>query len=113
MIWTRVALAAAIFLAATNVTARTACQSAYCAYRQEVERQTEANYKRHRDTIDPLRLRGRQHGYDLDHIIPVKQCWLRKMTADECAAPTNLRILDARKNRSEGCRATGCAARRD
>lgn len=82
--------------------------SEYRAYARAVRAETERNYRRHRDTIDPRRQRGRAGSKDLDHVIAVKVCWLRRMTVDECAAPANLRVIDASENRALGCKQQGC-----
>ena len=80
--------------------------SAYREYRREVDRMSNANYRQHRSSLDPGHMRGRRGHMDLDHVTPVKQCFDRGMSAAQCANPGNLRMLDAHRNRSEGCR--GC-----
>lgn len=76
----------------------------YKAYRQEVDRETAATFLANREQIDPLRTRGRRRGIDLDHIKPVKQCWLEGLAPKDCASLSNLRLMDARLNRAESCR---------
>ncbi|MBN9528226.1 MAG: hypothetical protein J0H82_18605 [Alphaproteobacteria bacterium] len=85
-----------------------ASSAEYRAYARAVRAETERNYRRHRDVIDPRRQRGRAGSKDLDHVIAVKVCWLRRMTVDECAAPANLRVIDASENRALGCKQQGC-----
>lgn len=97
----------AIVIAASPATAWSK-DPAYAAYRRAVDRETAKTYRENRAWIDPMGLRGKARGHDLDHITPVKQCWLGGETVKSCAAPTNLRMLDASKNRSEGCRAKNC-----
>jgi hypothetical protein len=81
----------------------------YAAYRHEVRRLTERTYRRHRAAIDPGRMRGRRAGVDLDHYpTSIRQCYIRHVPAATCASQDNLRMLDSRRNRAEGCRAVGC-----
>lgn len=81
-----------------------AADTDYRAYRHQVDRETAKTWREHRWIIDPMNQRGRAGGLDLDHIKPVKQCWVEKLPAKECGSLDNLRMLDARRNRSEGCR---------
>ncbi|MBN9525737.1 MAG: hypothetical protein J0H82_06030 [Alphaproteobacteria bacterium] len=81
---------------------------AYAAYRAEVRKHTEKSYTANKALIDPSGERGKASGKDLDHIKPVKQCFLTGQSASSCGAASNLRVIDAGKNRSEGCRAAGC-----
>ncbi len=80
--------------------------SDYRDYRKEVDRVTSHNFRKNRASIDPGHTRGKRGGNDLDHRTPVKQCFDRGMSAAQCADPSNLRMLEAHQNRSEGCR--GC-----
>ena len=101
----RIALAAALIgLAAPAAAEPPAEYPTYRAYRAAVDRATELTFRRHGRDIDPMRQRGRAGGLDLDHIVPVKQCWLEGWTPERCGAWDNLRMLEARRNRSEGCR---------
>ena len=80
--------------------------SPYKQYRREVDRLSNENYRRNRRQIDPGHMRGKRGHMDLDHRTPVKQCFDRGIPASQCADSSNLRMLDAHQNRSEGCR--GC-----
>lgn len=84
-------------------------ESPYKKYRREVDRLSNQTYRDHQSSIDPGRRRGKRGRMDLDHILPVKKCYERGMSAEQCASRANLRMLDASRNRSEGCR--GCRRR--
>lgn len=75
------------------------------AYRAEVDRETAITWEKHRIELDPMETRGRRFQIDLDHIKPVRQCWLEELPPKECAALGNLRLMSAWLNRLEGCRA--------
>lgn len=95
----------AIILAAALLVASPAlADDAYRAYRHEVNKVTEIEYRAYREQIDPQHLRGKPHGYDLDHIQPVKVCYIKEIPAEVCGAHWNLRVIPAHDNRSEGCR---------
>ena len=83
----------------------------YKAYRHRVDRETAVIYRSYRTVIDPQGLRGKMHGYDLDHIQSVKDCYRTGMTVQACAAPTNLQVIPAHENRSMGCKSVGCRSR--
>jgi len=88
------------------------CGQSYDEYRREVDRVTERNYREYRAWIDPDGLRGRKHGYDLDHMWPAKMCWVHGWAPETCASVALLRVMPAKQNRSEGCRMEGCRTRR-
>lgn len=83
----------------------------YKVYRHLVDRETAVIYRINRAVIDPQGLRGKQHGYDLDHIQSVKDCYRTGTTVQACSAPTNLQVIPAHENRSMGCKSVGCRAR--
>lgn len=85
--------------------------SEYKAYRYLVDRETAVVYRKHKVEIDPQGLRGKLQGYDLDHILSVKDCYRTGVTVQACAAPMNLQIMPAHENRSMGCKSVGCRAR--
>ena len=89
-----------------------ASDPAYRAYAHDVRLLTEKVYRRNQDTIDPLHRRGKEQGFDLDHVVAIKQCWLQHWSVKACAAPSNLRVIRAHDNRSAGCKAKGCRLRR-
>jgi hypothetical protein len=43
-------------------------------------------------------LRGIQDGWQLDHIIPVKECFEKNISPEEASLVTNLRMLPWRQN---------------
>lgn len=79
-----------------------------CCLPAEVRKHTERSCLADRTTVDPFGQRGRNAGKDLDHIVPVKQCYLSGQSPSSCGAASNLRVMDAGQNRSEGRRAPGC-----
>ena len=85
--------------------------SEYKAYRYLVDRETAVIYRLYRVEIDPQGLRGKLHGYDLDHIQSVKDCYRTGVTVQACSAPTNLQVIPAHENRSMGCKSVGCRSR--
>ena len=85
--------------------------SEYKAYRQLVDRETAVIYRLYRVEIDPQGLRGKLHGYDLDHIRSVKDCYRTGIAVQACSAPTNLQVIPAHENRSMGCKSVGCRTR--
>jgi len=104
-----VAAAALILVAAASWSSLAISKDAnYQAYRKDVVKESNKNYRANKDTIDPGRERGKAAGKDLDHIKSVKDCYKDGTSASACASPNNLRILDASQNRSEGCRTPGC-----
>lgn len=78
----------------------------YQAYRRNVDRETAKVYKAHRQEIDPDGLRGRTHGYDLDHATPARCAYAFGWPAAQVASAVNLRVMPAAKNRADGAR--GC-----
>lgn len=80
--------------------------AAYQTYRHEVDRLTGRTYREHRDEIDPGHLRGRARGYDLDHAFTVRCAYAWGLPAADVASVSNLRIVTASANRSDGAR--GC-----
>lgn len=100
----------AVFSAQPEATSLSAREQ-YAAFRREVVRETANTYRRHRASIDPVSLRGKLHGYDLDHIQSVRDCHRIGMTVQACAAPSNLQIIPAHENRSMGCKSVGCRSR--
>ena len=97
----------ALFLAFIAFPA-SASDPAYRSYAREVRALTEQVYRQNRNVIDPQRLRGKRRGFDLDHVVAVKECWLQGLSVTVCAAPSNLRVVQAHQNRSEGCKVSGC-----
>jgi hypothetical protein len=98
-------LALALLLAAGAAEAR-APSGLFGEYRRQVDRLTALAYQGHRETIDPLGLRGRKHGHDLDHATSVRCGFAYGWPPERVAAIDNLRIIPASVNRSDGAR--GC-----
>jgi hypothetical protein len=75
---------------------------AYTRYKRLVHRLSGRVYAENIDTINPERhtrtLCGVADGWQLDHIIPIKECYERGMTPEEAADVTNLRMLPWRDN---------------
>jgi hypothetical protein len=71
-------------------------------YAGKVRRLTEKTYAEHIDTINPDRLPrtlcGVEGGYQLDHIIPIKEGFEKNMSIEDLAKPENLRMLTWKEN---------------
>ena len=67
------------------------------AYRKLVARLTEATYREHIDVLNPHRHAlgpaGRSGSFQLDHIVPVSECFVRKVTGADCASVENLQVV--------------------
>lgn len=76
--------------------------SEYRRYSRAVHRATREVYKEHIDIINPNRytrtLCGVAGGWQLDHIISIKECFARGLSINEAAAVTNLRMLPWKDN---------------
>ena len=74
----------------------------YTAYKRLVHRLSSRVYKDNIDLINPNRyprtVNGVENGWQLDHIIPIRECFALGMAAEEAAAITNLRMLPWRHN---------------
>lgn len=75
---------------------------AYKRYKALVHRLSGYNYTKNIDIINPNRynrtLCGVADGWQLDHIIPIKECYEKGMTAEEASSLSNLRMLPWRDN---------------
>ena len=75
---------------------------AYKRYKGLVHRMSGYTYTENIDIINPNRynrtLCGVKDGWQLDHIIPVKECYDRGMTPEEASAISNLRMLPWKDN---------------
>lgn len=75
-------------------------------YRREVQSLTEKNYRLHKHIINPQDFPrtkcGVEGGYQLDHIVSVKEGFDRKLPIHDIANINNLQMLPWRKNRAKG-----------
>lgn len=76
--------------------------SEYKTYARKVHRLSEKIYTENIDIINPNRyirtLCGIENGWQLDHIIPIKECFNRGMSPEEAANIKNLRMLPWKEN---------------
>jgi len=74
----------------------------YKRYSRMVHRRSHEVYLENIDIINPTRhvrtLCGVKGGYQLDHIITIKECFEKKVTVEEASTVTNLRMLPWRTN---------------
>jgi hypothetical protein len=74
----------------------------YKTYARKVHRLSGKIYNENIDTINPERhsrtLNGVDGGWQLDHITPIKECFLSGIPAEEAAALENLRMLPWKDN---------------
>lgn len=74
----------------------------YKTYARKVHRLSGKTYAENIDTINPNRynrtLCGVEGGWQLDHIIPIKECFMNGRSAEEASLVTNLRMLPWRDN---------------
>lgn len=75
---------------------------AYRSYSRKVHTLSHKVYLENIDLINPNRyprtLCGVVGGWQLDHIIPIKECFKRGMSPEEAAVVTNLRMLPWKEN---------------
>lgn len=76
--------------------------SEYNTYSRKVHRLSAKTYTENIDTINPNRynrtLCGVEGGWQLDHIIPIKEHFFNGVSAEEASVVTNLRMLPWRDN---------------
>lgn len=74
----------------------------YKTYARKVHRLSGKVYNEHIDTINPNRyprtLNGVEGGWQLDHIIPIKECYKQGKTPEEASDVSNLRMLPWKQN---------------
>ena len=74
----------------------------YKTYARKVHRLSGKVYNENIDTINPERhirtLNGVDGGWQLDHIIPIKECFMSGVPAEEAASLDNLRMLPWKDN---------------
>lgn len=81
-------------------------RSEFQIYRRVVQRETEKNYRAHKQLINPhnfIRTKcGVAGGYQLDHIVSVKEGFENHIPAMEIASINNLQMLPWQFNRAKG-----------
>jgi hypothetical protein len=79
----------------------------YDKYVNKVRKLTEQTYVEFKDEINPQdyprTLCGVSGGYQLDHIISVKECWNRNISAENAAAKDNLQMVTWESNLEKRC----------
>ena len=74
----------------------------YYKYSRTVRCLTEKNYVKYFDVLNPQKhprtLCGVDGGYQLDHIISVRECFDTHKTAEECSSKENLQIITWEEN---------------
>jgi hypothetical protein len=72
-------------------------------YRKKVRGLTEKTYKKNKHLINPRNLpRGRNSGYHIDHKVPIIKAFKEGWTPEQCAAVSNLQMLEWTENLSKG-----------
>ena len=70
-------------------------------YRKLCRSITRKNYRIYKSIINPDNLKRTKNTYNLDHIRSILHCYIDGLTAEQCAHPCNLRIIDANYNLSK------------
>jgi len=74
----------------------------YKRYSRNVHGLSQEVYNKNIDIINPQRhprtLCGVEGGWQLDHIVPIKECFERGLTVEEASNINNLRMLPWREN---------------
>lgn len=74
----------------------------YHQYARKVRNLTESTYAKYKEIINPNNhprtLCGVKDGYQLDHIISVRECFDSKVSIEECADITNLQMIPWERN---------------
>lgn len=74
----------------------------YTRYARKVHHLSHKTYLQNIDTINPLgyprTLCGVEGGWQLDHIIPIKECFEKGLSIEEASAISNLRMLPWKNN---------------
>ena len=74
----------------------------YKRYARQVHGLSQKIYEQNIDIINPNRYKrtlcGIENGWQLDHIIPIKECFEKGMSIEEASAITNLRMLPWKDN---------------
>jgi len=71
-------------------------------YKSAVNKLTKQHYKQHKSKINPNNLptgrAGTEGAYHIDHIVPIKYCYINQIPIELCAHPDNLQMLGWREN---------------
>lgn len=71
-------------------------------YKSEVMKLSRKNYNKNKSTINPDNLptgrAGTEGAYHIDHIVPIKYCYIHNIPVELVAHPTNLQMLGWREN---------------
>lgn len=59
-------------------------------------------FKQFLERVNPDYLKGLNHGYHLDHIVPIIECFKRGWSAEKAANISNLQMLYWTENLSKG-----------
>lgn len=74
----------------------------YTRYSRQVHGLSQKNYEANKDVINPNNyprtICGVEGGYQLDHIIPIKECFEKGMSVEEASSLDNLRMLPWKTN---------------
>jgi len=74
----------------------------YTQYARKVHRLSQKVYEEHKDILNPNNhprtLCGVEGGWQLDHIIPIKECFEKGLSEEEVASLDNLRMLPWKTN---------------
>ena len=77
--------------------------SQYTDYCKLVRGLSEVVYKQNKPVLNPDNLkRGRNHGYHLDHKMPIIECFKQNFAPEKAAALENLQLLPWNENLSKG-----------
>ena len=72
-------------------------------FTQLVRKLSEHTYRANKEKINPNNhIRGLNHNYHLDHIVPIIECFKRGWSPERTAAVENLQMLEYRENLSKG-----------
>ena len=75
-------------------------------YVQLVRKLSEHTYRANRELINPdNHIRGLNHSYHLDHIVPIIECFKRGWTPEQAAVISNLQMLHWKDNLTKGSNA--------
>lgn len=85
---------------ARGIVSNPADKTDYENYRRAVWRESNRNYKLHKEIINPLNL-PRSLKYHLDHRYSIQQGWENNVPAEIIGCVKNLQILEGKKNRQK------------
>jgi len=71
----------------------------FVAYRDQVRKATDATYMKHFYQIENARLRGK--GYELDHIVSIREAFDHGLSVEVAACLSNIRIIPSSENKAK------------